>query len=237
MIAAAIPFILLAAITTTLAFFTLFVRVLIIYTELAVVLMKTHSVIPLKSNCAAVRQDSTPSHKDGKESYRKSRRSSFASSHSNGGSLTPKFLESNALRAFSGIGIDRDFEGVGGWKDQGSRDDDDCSWASMNSRLELPAISTARHHRRSLTFGSVGSTPWTTRYAVPFGARTPGKPNSADMTSVEGYFSNHAALGLMTPNGAPATDEAISDGRRSSMSSRPSSYSGSFHLRLGSTNA
>ena len=56
-IAAAIPFVLLAAFTTALAFSTLFVRVLIIYTELAMVLIRNYSIVPLYSNSAVVRRD------------------------------------------------------------------------------------------------------------------------------------------------------------------------------------
>lgn len=71
------------------------------------------------------------------------------------------------------IGMDRDFEGVGGWRLNGKRittaaadddghhagghydedddDDDDAAWTSLNSRLELPL--DARHHRRSPSGG------------------------------------------------------------------------------------
>ena len=65
--------------------------------------------------------------------------------------------------------MERDFEGIGGWRVPGS-DDDDILWTSMNSRLELPAIvdnnrKKRHHHQRSLTSGSTVSstTPLITR--------------------------------------------------------------------------
>ncbi|KAM7190584.1 hypothetical protein V8F33_009374 [Rhypophila sp. PSN 637] len=51
-------------------------------------------------------------------------------------------------------GIDRDFEGIGGWRldDQ----DDDANWTNINSRLELPlerSSFSTRHHQRSQSAG------------------------------------------------------------------------------------
>ena len=50
------------------------------------------------------------------------------------------------------VGLNRDFEGVGGWRllDQ----EDDGSWANINSRLELPLERAApRHRQRSQSLG------------------------------------------------------------------------------------
>lgn len=44
-------------------------------------------------------------------------------------------------------GMDRDFEGVGGWRLDNR--DDDADWANINSRLELPLERSQRHHHRS----------------------------------------------------------------------------------------
>ena len=73
--------------------------------------------------------------------------------------MTPRALESNSFGIYSSEGIERDFEGVGGWRVPGS-DDDDVLWTSMNSRLELPAIIDEHNlnHRRSLTSSSPSST-------------------------------------------------------------------------------
>lgn len=57
---------------------------------------------------------------------------------------TPRTSGSWLLRS---SGIDRDFEGVGGWRldDRG----DDADWANINSRLELPLERIQRHHHRT----------------------------------------------------------------------------------------
>jgi len=52
------------------------------------------------------------------------------------------------------VGMDRDFEGVGGWNlDAG----DESSWTNINSRLQLPSerVSFTRHHQRSQSLGPV----------------------------------------------------------------------------------
>ncbi|KAM7195641.1 hypothetical protein V8F20_007385 [Naviculisporaceae sp. PSN 640] len=56
----------------------------------------------------------------------------------------------------SSTGIDRDFEGIGGWR-LGDRDDD-ADWTNINSRLELPldrSTYSARQHQRSQSAGPV----------------------------------------------------------------------------------
>ncbi|KAF3767835.1 hypothetical protein M406DRAFT_355727 [Cryphonectria parasitica EP155] len=51
------------------------------------------------------------------------------------------------------IGMDRDFEGVGGWRLDGKDADDDDAWTQLNSRLELPHDPQRRHHHRSPSGG------------------------------------------------------------------------------------
>jgi len=50
------------------------------------------------------------------------------------------------------VGIDRDFEGIGGWR---LDEHDDSDWANINSRLELPTerASFVHQHRRSQSAG------------------------------------------------------------------------------------
>lgn len=55
------------------------------------------------------------------------------------------------------IGMDRDFEGVGGWRLNGKNPADDEAWAQLNSRLELPLDQQRRHHRRSPSGGGGGA--------------------------------------------------------------------------------
>jgi hypothetical protein len=51
----------------------------------------------------------------------------------------------SSAAANTSVGMNRDFEGIGGWRLDDSTDDSD--WAKINSRLELPLERTSRHHR------------------------------------------------------------------------------------------
>ncbi|KAK1771333.1 hypothetical protein QBC33DRAFT_149620 [Phialemonium atrogriseum] len=83
---------------------------------------------------------------------RRSRRPSQGSATSIG-SITPINEVEDGTSGPSGSwlpassGMDRDFEGVGGWRLDDANDDAD--WANINSRLELPLERTPRHHHRS----------------------------------------------------------------------------------------
>ena len=108
--------------------------------------------------------------------------------------MTPKIPESSGLGIFgSGVGAERDFEGIGGWRVPGS-DDDDVLWTSMNSRLELPAIldERKRHHQRSLTSGSTSSTPLITRSSMRSLRKPPPSAYAGDDVGSTGYFDSRA---------------------------------------------
>lgn len=59
----------------------------------------------------------------------------------------------NSYMMMPSIGMDRDFEGVGGWRINDKNPADDDAWAQLNSRLELPLDQQRRHHRRSPSGG------------------------------------------------------------------------------------
>lgn len=107
--------------------------------------------------------------------------------------MTPKVPESSGLGIFGSGGVERDFEGVGGWRVPGS-DDDDILWTSMNSRLELPAIldEKKRHHQRSLTSGSISSTPLITRSSMRSLKKTLPSAHTGDDAASTGYFDSRA---------------------------------------------
>ena len=184
-----IPLSLFAALTTTLAFSTLFFRALLVYAELGVVIVRNQfysqhenkEKIPISQRLplAAV---------DGKQPQHKSRRSS-AGSGSNGGSTTPRVPDSG-LGVYSGGGAVRDFEGVGGWRIPGTVDED-VLWTSMNSRLELPAIvDGGRHfHHRSRTSGSLTTVSLPLKSPVRSRARTPSSVRLGGSISPEEYFA------------------------------------------------
>ncbi|KAK0630614.1 hypothetical protein B0T17DRAFT_616245 [Bombardia bombarda] len=89
------------------------------------------------------------------------------------GSATPAGAACGSSQSQSGltpsVGIDRDFEGIGGWRLDDGDDSDD--WAKINSRLELPldhrsssmsAASSAARHQRLQSAGPTtpGDGPW-----------------------------------------------------------------------------
>lgn len=182
-----VPLALFAFLTTTFAFSTLFFRVLVVYAELGVVLVHDQFASqPTSRNTQSPLKASSPVLVE-KEHRRRSRRSSVGSGNS--GSHTPRIPESSGLGIYGGGGIGRDFEGVGGWRfpDHGH---EDVLWTSMNSRLELPATvdDRNRHHRRSLTSGSLSSIPLVTRSPVRSRARTPNSSRAPGHVSPEEYF-------------------------------------------------
>ena len=182
-----IPLSVFAALTTTLAFSTLFFRALLVYAELGVVLMRNQFVsrhanenktVPTKLAFAV----------EGKQPQHKSRRSS-AGSGSNGGSATPRVPDTGL--GVCSEGFVRDFEGVGGWRIPGT-DDEDALWTSMNSRLELPAmVDGHRHfHHPSRTSGSLTSVSLPLKSPVRSRARTPTSVRLGGSGSLEEYFAN-----------------------------------------------
>jgi hypothetical protein len=100
---------------------------------------------------------------------RHSRRSSQVSLASYG-TITPIHedeLETPAITKSGltpSVGLDRDFEGIGGWRLDDR--DDDGNWTNINSRLELPVerASFTRHQGRSQSLGSAtpNEGPWLT---------------------------------------------------------------------------
>lgn len=133
--------------------------------------------------------------------------------------MTSKVPESSGLGIFGSGGMERDFEGVGGWRVPGS-DDDDVLWTSMNSRLELPAIvdERKRHHQRSLTSGSISSRPLITRSSMRSLMRTSASLHTTDDVGPEEYFPVR-----VNPRSATAVDSTST--RRSSLCRKNSSTS------------
>ncbi|MCJ1474465.1 hypothetical protein MMC13_003123 [Lambiella insularis] len=143
------PLFIFAIFTTSLAFSTLLLRVLIVYVELGVVVIHNQFSSP------------APTGADQSLTRKKSGRS-IATSRSSSGSLTPR-LTAPGSAIYPATPLARDFEGVGGWRFPDQEDDDsDTLWTGMNARLELPAagISGGDHkfkHERSLTTSAVAT--------------------------------------------------------------------------------
>lgn len=181
-----------AAITTTLAFSTLFFRALLVYAELAAALIHDQFADHTLSKGTITTSKKLA---EDKHSRRKSRRGSTASASSNGGSTTPKAPETSGFGVYGGGGVTRDFEGVGGWRIPGTEDEDEL-WTSMNSRLELPAIGDEgrRNHYRSRTSGSLSTCRLPLKFPGQSRARTPsGSMCAGRSNSPEEYFTNRIA--------------------------------------------
>lgn len=182
-----IPLTVFALLTTTAAFSTLLLRVLLVYADLATILVKTLFSHPPSP-------ESTSSLWPTKVGPNCSRRKSSASSSSDpptfGGSRTPRSAESSGLGIYGAGSMQRDFEGVGGW-----REGEDALWTSMNARLELPSLAEEqhRHHRRSLTSGGTPST-MRTKALEQYSGEMPMTARSLGTTSPpEDFLSRHAS--------------------------------------------
>ncbi|KAL9632402.1 MAG: hypothetical protein Q9164_005342 [Protoblastenia rupestris] len=225
-----IPLAVFAALTTTLAFSTLFIRALIVYVELASVLIQNQITPrtaskrlpnPLKSGNPGSSEVANARSKN-------FRRSSTASGSSNGGSTTPKVPSTSGFGIYGSEGPSRDFEGVGGWRIPGPNDEEDILWTNMNSRLELPTMTDGRprNHHRSRTSGSFTAMPLTSFSRTTSRARTPtGYPAPGRSTSPPEYFRNR-------PPSKSTTSLDLSNTGKPLLRHKPSSSSGSSHSSI-----
>ncbi|OAA37451.1 hypothetical protein NOR_07150 [Metarhizium rileyi] len=162
-----VPLAILAGITTTLAFGVLIFRLVIVYLDVALSLipqylasfklqrryMHLETRVPEdfntlfagsngdNSTASSIQQTPLLHHR------RRRRPSSSISILSTGGSTTP--ISEFRLGLLPGVGPERDFEGIGGWR---SGDDDEV-WTTINSRMELPDRQFTRHHYRTSSGG------------------------------------------------------------------------------------
>lgn len=218
-----IPLVIFATLTTTLAFSTLFFRVLIVYAELAAALIQDQFAPHSISNKSKKSGKAKLPHR-GTVYYRRSgRRSSTASGSSHGGESTPKAPEMSGLGVYGSGDSARDFEGVGGWRLPGS-DDDESLWTNMNSRLELPTMTDGRqrHHHRSQTSGSMTNMPLPSMSPTSSRARTPTRGQVGRPSSPEEYFRNR-------PPSKSTTSLDTANIGRSLLRHKPSNSSGSSH--------
>lgn len=224
-----------AAVTTAVAFSTLFFRALLVYAELAAALIQDQLAkhTPPKGTASLSKTFAEKKHH-----RRKSRRGSTASGSSNGGSTTQKAPETSGFGVYGGGGVTRDFEGVGGWRIPGTEDEDEL-WTCMNSRLELPVIGDERrrNHYRSRTSGSLST------YRVPMKspgqsrARTPtGNMYAGCSTGLDEYFANRTASRSTTALGSVDTGKTLLRHKPSSSSSgSPEGSTHTLHLTLSNT--
>lgn len=104
----------------------------------------------------------------------------------------------NSFMMIPSIGMDRDFEGVGGWRLGGRNpDDDDDAWTHINSRLELPLDYQRKHHQRSPSGG---------------GATTPGGGNGGEFLMMKSPTSARSQDRSPEKSGKRGRDKKDKDG-------------------------
>ncbi|KAI0409544.1 hypothetical protein F4802DRAFT_149050 [Xylaria palmicola] len=172
---AALPLALCAGFTTILAFLVLFLRLFLVYFDVGLETLQyvlvghaTQTGYLASRRTAGIAPDSsvdpTPISSPAVTSFRHQRRSKR---HGSGGSgsITPVSGADRLSVVTPSIGLERDFEGIGGWR---LGDADEQQWYNLNSRLENPY---RRHSFRSQSGGPVMS--------VPIGSRTIAKLDTA----------------------------------------------------------
>lgn len=140
------------------------------------------------------------------------RRRTSGASFNSVGSITPIDDNPNGLSVgnkrdsfmmASSIGMDRDFEGVGGWRLRGKHSDYDDAWAQLNSRLELPLDYQRRHHR-SPSGGGATTPGGTAEYLIMKSPQSmKSKDTSPDNGSRRGREMKKDGNGKMIPAMSP----------------------------------
>ncbi|KAH9909123.1 hypothetical protein F4778DRAFT_768084 [Xylariomycetidae sp. FL2044] len=184
----ALPLALCAGFTTILAFLVLFFRLFLVYFDVGLETLRyfilghtAHSRrISSPQRTASMSSLSTtagPSPPSSPEAFSISRRRRQKRS----GSVTPVGGLDGVGLAPS-IGLERDFEGIGGWRLDSVNVDEDAAdeqqWYNLNSRLDLP---DRRHHSRSHSGGVMlsGKGGWRAGSHSPEGLRMTASSNSS----------------------------------------------------------
>ncbi|EMC96608.1 hypothetical protein BAUCODRAFT_482637 [Baudoinia panamericana UAMH 10762] len=231
-----IPLAIFAVFTTTVAFWVLLFRVIVIYIELGLVLVPNallylwQQLIPLRRAESRTAEGSAWLTQDrvDKETSPMSKPPSRASSISSGSRKRPITHSQSSVSLFEVV-TPRDFEGVGGWREP-EHGGDQAIWT--NSQLEVPIH---RHHRRSFTAGSRpiaysrhGSPE---RVRTPLALRTPigGRRTPSGTVSPEGYFS----LGISTFPGTERTSNVSLTDYGIEASGSTTSLNGARAIRQG----
>lgn len=107
----------------------------------------------------------------------------------------------------SSFNMDRDFEGVGGWRLDGKHADYDDAWAQLNSRLELPLDTQRRHHHRSPSGGGATTPGGASEYLMMKSPRalrsmdtSPDNGNRRGRGRKEKDGGNIKVISAMSPN-------------------------------------
>lgn len=149
-----IPLAIFAVVTTSTALSLLAFRGFLVYTQLGTALLGAW-LSPSPAKPVAQRQQ-PPSPEQKSPPRNRNRRSSSNGSGTSHDTTVPTSRLGPKSGSFTYLlgegGLTRDYEGVGGWRDTGNKDEE-ALWMGINSRLQLPAVPSGRRHQRRHTGG------------------------------------------------------------------------------------
>jgi hypothetical protein len=162
-----LPLAAFAVLTTVFAFATLLIRLGIVYSALGSALVRSYFfTVKPKAKSSGTPQLHISASNISLTQQRRSRRgsaASFASIEQQPSTRTFGYgphHRNDSLASLLGAGSQgpaRDFEGLGGWRNEDEDPERESLWLGMNRRLELPAAPPVRWHRRSGTGSSHAS--------------------------------------------------------------------------------
>ncbi|GAP86864.1 hypothetical protein SAMD00023353_2400010 [Rosellinia necatrix] len=213
----ALPLALCAGATTILAFLVLFLRLFLVYFDLGLETLR-YILLGHGTQARYIASRSTPAITPASSTHptpipspasatfghrRRARRPGSGGNGSGSGSITPVsgFDDVFAVTTPS-IGLERDFEGVGGWRLDNV---DEQQWYNLNSRLLNPY---RRHHFRSQSGGAVLAGPASARAITRSGSVTGAhSPERTKRPLSSGRSSASRMLGSNMPQGLTKADE------------------------------
>ncbi|KAI1304558.1 hypothetical protein F5Y03DRAFT_173522 [Xylaria venustula] len=166
----ALPLALCAGISTMVAFLILFLRLFLVYFDVGLETLR-YVLVGHATHARYMASHSTPAATPGSSMSSspivspvaftpRHRRRTKRQGNGGSGLITPTASYDGFPAVTPSIGLERDFEGIGGWRlDSTDADTDNAEerqWYNLNSRLENPY---RRHHFRSQSGGAVLSGP------------------------------------------------------------------------------
>lgn len=178
-----LPLALLAGLTTFLAFSVLLVRISLFYVDFLVSFLPTYifgrHTYSRRLRAAKPSPILAPSPALSSTSpyaRRRARRPSAASPIS-ADAFTPAAAQ-HGLGLMATPGMDRDFEGLGGWRD--GEGDDDERWMNINSRFRIEGpVAPGQNHFRTLSGGRISRAAEYDSASRSPGSSTPVSPNTS----------------------------------------------------------
>ncbi|KAI1130511.1 hypothetical protein F5Y10DRAFT_114577 [Nemania abortiva] len=205
----ALPLALAAGATTILAFLVLFLRLFLVYFDVGLETLRyilvghaTQARSIASRGTPGPSTNATPLPSPTATTFRHRRRTKRRGSGGSG-SITPVAGFDGLSAVTPSIGLERDFEGVGGWRLESVNEQ---QWYNLNSRLENPY---RRHHFRSQSGGAVMSGPTGpgTTLARSGAVTVSHSPVKSKRTPSPGWPSLRTAANAHKPQGLAKADQ------------------------------